>query len=45
MTKGLELPSPFYFVVIVSCHVNFMGAGGLAQRQSILVKKPAIISA
>ena len=30
---------------MVPCHVDFMGAGGLAQRLSILVKKPAITSA
>ena len=30
---------------MASCHVDFMGAGGLAQRLSILVKKPAITSA
>ena len=30
---------------MVPCHVDFMGAGGLAQRLSILVKKPVITSA
>ena len=45
MTKGLELPSPYYFEAMVPCHVDFMGAGGLAQRLSILVKMPAIITA
>ena len=45
MTKGLQLPSLYYFVAMIQCHVDFMGAGGLAQRQSILVKMPAITSA
>ena len=35
MIIGKQLQSPYYFVAVVSCHVDFMGGGGLAQRVSI----------